>query len=132
MKAPMWLIVLFYAAIALGLSVGTIQAFTGSPGIIWLIWGAVGVLLWYTVIRRIKTAVTEGWITKSVIIDQRAMGISRTSGYISFIYLMLYLLFSIIGLTAWGFEDPLNYMVIGFISALSVFVVLQLIQLAKK
>lgn len=132
MKAPMWLIVLYYVALSLGFTIGTIEAVTGSPGIIWVIWGSVAVLMWYTSSKRVNTARTEGWTTKLVIVDQRAMSISRTSGYISFIYLMLFLLFSITGLMSWGFEDPLSYMIIGLISAMFVFIILQLIQLVKR
>jgi hypothetical protein len=131
MKAPMWLIFLYYLLLAVGFTVGAIQTWNGSSDSVWWVWGAIAVFMWYTTFRRAKTARTEGWTTKSIIIDQRAMSISRTSGYISFIYLMLFLLFSITGLLSWGFEDPLAYMIIGFVSAMFIFAVLQLIQLAR-
>lgn len=126
MSFPNWILFIVNMLFCASFTFASISTFINN-GEAWWIWGLIAIFYGFSVTKRFGRVKKEGWAEKEPILDQRTWNHSKTSGYISFIYLMLFLLFGIIA-NYNGFLsiEPMSYMILALFTGMLVFALLQI------
>lgn len=128
MKIPIWGLLLGNVLLFAAFASSTITSYQNDAEV-WWIWGAISLYYLYVIVKRFNQGRKNGWGAKEFIQDQKSWNISKTSGYISYLYLMLLMLIGVVGDEMGYFIlNSSDFILLALISGMFLFAVLQVFQ----